>query len=243
MPICSRRRSRSRGGRLASISRRVGGPTSSTASTRAAITSTRCACRRCSGGRSRPRTIAAAAGRTDRSRSSATRFWQRRFGGSADVIGRTQTIDRVPFTIVGVMPPDFFGTDVGSRSDVILPIGTEPLMRGRDSAARSRNHVVAAGDGAAEGRSDHRVGRAGVARRPAANPRGDDARPTRAPRRGRVTSRRRSACSRPPAAHRRCAARYRQPILAIMTVVALVLLIACANIANLFLARGVSAPP
>ena len=60
-------------------------------------------------------------------------FWQRRFGGSADVIGKPQTIDRVPFTIVGVMPPDFFGTDVGSRSDVILPIGTEPLMRGRDS--------------------------------------------------------------------------------------------------------------
>src|SRR5437773_2507124 len=31
-------------------------------------------------------------------------FWQRRFGGSRDAIGRTQTIDRVPFTIVGVMP-------------------------------------------------------------------------------------------------------------------------------------------
>jgi ABC-type antimicrobial peptide transport system permease subunit len=60
-------------------------------------------------------------------------FWQRRFGGSPDVVGKTQTIDRVPFTIVGVMPPEFFGTDVGTRSDVILPIGTEPLMRGRDS--------------------------------------------------------------------------------------------------------------
>ena len=43
-------------------------------------------------------------------------FWQRRFSGSAAVIGKTQSIDRVPFTIVGVMPPDFFGTDVGSRS-------------------------------------------------------------------------------------------------------------------------------
>jgi putative ABC transport system permease protein len=41
-------------------------------------------------------------------------LWQRRYGGAADVIGRTQTIDRVPFTIVGVMPPDFFGTDVAA---------------------------------------------------------------------------------------------------------------------------------
>src|SRR5258708_6357147 len=60
-------------------------------------------------------------------------FWQKRFGRSPDVIGKTQTVDRVPFTIVGVLPPGFFGTDVGSRSDIILPIGTEPLMRGRDS--------------------------------------------------------------------------------------------------------------
>src|SRR5262245_6087230 len=60
-------------------------------------------------------------------------FWQRRFGGAGDVVGRTQTIDRVPFTIVGVMPPEFFGTDVGTMADVILPIGTEPLLRGRDS--------------------------------------------------------------------------------------------------------------
>src|SRR5262245_38030631 len=61
-------------------------------------------------------------------------LWQRRFNGALDVVGRTQTIDRVPFTIVGVMPEHFFGTDVGTRSDVIVPIGTEPLMRGRDSA-------------------------------------------------------------------------------------------------------------
>src|SRR5437773_7187230 len=61
-------------------------------------------------------------------------FWQRRFGGAADVVGRTQTIDRVPFTIIGVMPPDFFGTDVGSISDVILPIGAEGVIRGQDSA-------------------------------------------------------------------------------------------------------------
>ncbi len=36
-------------------------------------------------------------------------FWQRRFGGAPDTIGRTLTIERVPYTIVGVTPPGFFG--------------------------------------------------------------------------------------------------------------------------------------
>src|SRR6266542_3101281 len=40
-------------------------------------------------------------------------FWQRIFGGSADAIGRTLRLDSVPFTIVGVMPPEFFGPEVG----------------------------------------------------------------------------------------------------------------------------------
>ena len=34
-------------------------------------------------------------------------LWQRRYGGSRDVIGRRLTIGERPFTIVGVMPPDF----------------------------------------------------------------------------------------------------------------------------------------
>jgi putative ABC transport system permease protein len=33
-------------------------------------------------------------------------LWQRRFGGSPDVIGRRVTLSRLPFTIVGVIPPD-----------------------------------------------------------------------------------------------------------------------------------------
>ena len=40
-------------------------------------------------------------------------FWQRRFGGAGDVIGRSLIVERVPFTIVGVTPPQFFGVDVG----------------------------------------------------------------------------------------------------------------------------------
>jgi len=55
-------------------------------------------------------------------------FWQRRFGGAPDAIGRTLTIEQAPFTIVGVTPQSFFGTDVGRTFDVMIPIGDEPLM-------------------------------------------------------------------------------------------------------------------
>lgn len=57
-------------------------------------------------------------------------LWQRRFNGAVDVIGRSLIVERVPFTIVGVMPPEFFGVDVGRTFDVAIPIGTEPLIRG-----------------------------------------------------------------------------------------------------------------
>lgn len=34
-------------------------------------------------------------------------FWQRRFGGARDIIGRTITLDREPWLVIGVMPPSF----------------------------------------------------------------------------------------------------------------------------------------
>src|SRR5262245_60433465 len=60
-------------------------------------------------------------------------FWQRRFGGAADAIGRTLTFDGVPFAIVGVMRPEFSGPEIGRSFDVIVPIATEPLVRRHDS--------------------------------------------------------------------------------------------------------------
>lgn len=55
-------------------------------------------------------------------------FWERRFGAEPDAIGRTLAIEGVPFTIVGVMPPRFFGPNVGETFDVMLPLETEPLI-------------------------------------------------------------------------------------------------------------------
>ncbi|HEY3885503.1 MAG TPA: ABC transporter permease, partial [Vicinamibacterales bacterium] len=55
-------------------------------------------------------------------------FWRSRFGGSPDAIGAELTIERVPFRIVGVLPPSFFGVEVGRSFDVLLPIETWSLL-------------------------------------------------------------------------------------------------------------------
>jgi putative ABC transport system permease protein len=64
-------------------------------------------------------------------------FWQRQFSGSASAIGSTVTLENVPFTVVGITPPDFFGADVGRAFDVIVPLGTEPLVNRGESRIES----------------------------------------------------------------------------------------------------------
>lgn len=60
-------------------------------------------------------------------------YWQRRFGGNAAIVGRLIRLKHVPLTIIGVAPPGFFGEVVGARADVWAPMMMEPaLMPGRD---------------------------------------------------------------------------------------------------------------
>ena len=61
------------------------------------------------------------------------RLWQQRFDGAHDIVGRQLTVQRIPFTIVGVMPPGFFGPDVGRMTDVMLPFAAEPLIGAAES--------------------------------------------------------------------------------------------------------------
>jgi predicted permease len=55
-------------------------------------------------------------------------FWQRRFGGRADVIGRPIVLREGAFQIVGVAPAGFFGETVGQRPDAWMPLVMQPVI-------------------------------------------------------------------------------------------------------------------
>ncbi len=49
-------------------------------------------------------------------------YWQSAFAGNPAVLGRTLVVNGKPLTIAGVAPRDFFGTTVGSRPQIFVPI-------------------------------------------------------------------------------------------------------------------------
>lgn len=51
-------------------------------------------------------------------------YWQKRFGGSAGAVGTTFVLDATQFTIVGVMPRGYRGLQPGTTSDYVLPMTT-----------------------------------------------------------------------------------------------------------------------
>jgi predicted permease len=53
------------------------------------------------------------------------RYWQRRFAGDQNVVGRVLEMQGRSFTIVGVTPPEFFGTQPGRHVDVTAPLGAQ----------------------------------------------------------------------------------------------------------------------
>src|SRR6185503_14261541 len=60
-------------------------------------------------------------------------FWQREFGGDPNVIGRKITLSDKPFEIIGVTPASFFGLEVGRTFDVALPICADAVIAGKNS--------------------------------------------------------------------------------------------------------------
>ncbi len=54
--------------------------------------------------------------------------WLTRYGGDPGVIGRTITLERVPMTVIGVTPSWFFGTEVSRSFEVAVPLSLQPRM-------------------------------------------------------------------------------------------------------------------
>jgi len=170
------------------------------------------------------------------------RYWQRRFDGASDAIGKVVTIDGVRFTIVGVSPPEFNGVlEFGEGADVTIPVHTDALIQptnlsvgkpalwwlrimvrlqpgvGRERAQRHMDPIYQQSVVDAW-KADPESGKRATAGSPNVYPHlmlinGAQ---------GDAFARR----------------RYRRPLGLLMGVVGLVLLIACINVANLLLARN-----
>lgn len=66
-------------------------------------------------------------------------LWQRHFDGSPTVLGRTIHVDGYPLTIVGVTPEEFTGTIAGVGPSVYVPLGTWAYVKG--FALENRSHT------------------------------------------------------------------------------------------------------
>jgi putative ABC transport system permease protein len=164
-------------------------------------------------------------------------FWQRHYGGAADALGKPLLVERIPFTVIGVMPPAFFGSDVGRAFDVAVPLGDEPLIRGKETALdRRSNWWLTVMLRLKSGQTIDAANAALRAVQPAIR---ENAMPQDWLPRLQATFLK-EPFTVVPAANGASSlrVRYQRPLLTILVVVALVLLVACANIANLLLARA-----
>ena len=161
-------------------------------------------------------------------------FWQREWGGRDDVIGARLVLNDRPFSIVGVTPPEFTGLEVGKTFDIALPVCTRALwgypLERRDlwslivhgrlkpdwTLTRAAAHVKAISPALFE----------------AAAPTGYGANSMRTWHNFRLTAE--------PGGRgvSRLRKDYQTSLWLLLGITALVLLIACANLANLLLARA-----
>lgn len=64
---------------------------------------------------------------------------QQRFGGTRDALGQPILIDNVAFLVIGVAPPEFFGVDPAAAPDIFLPMHTNALMDGAEASRSYSN--------------------------------------------------------------------------------------------------------
>jgi predicted permease len=60
-------------------------------------------------------------------------YWQREFGGQATVLRQRVLLNGLSFEVIGVVAPSFFGLDVGRRFDIALPLCADAMFRPANS--------------------------------------------------------------------------------------------------------------
>ncbi|MGH7506940.1 MAG: ABC transporter permease, partial [Longimicrobiales bacterium] len=167
-------------------------------------------------------------------------FWRSEYGGDIGVVGRTIELEGTPFEIIGVAPNGFHGAQVGTDPQVYVPLCSEEAMRGEGSILDRRDtwwlQVM--------GRRETDVTMAQLGARLAAIAPASFA--ATVPQDGWGESERQAYLAQSffvlPAATgvSMLRDRYTGALVILMAGVGLVLLIACANVANLLLARAAS---
>jgi predicted permease len=170
------------------------------------------------------------------------RYWRNRFGADPSIIGGAITLNRVPFTVIGITPPEFSGIAVGSSPDIWVPLHaldllkpdskrwTDPLSSAWMQIAGRRRPAISRGLAQAELDVIHRQFLA--QQLPISQFSGLET-VQRFVYEGRLVL-------RPAASGMSSGLRdsYEFPLRLLMCVTGIVLLVACANIANLLLARA-----
>ncbi|HEV2248685.1 MAG TPA: ABC transporter permease [Terriglobia bacterium] len=166
------------------------------------------------------------------------RTWQTHFGSDTSVIGSTFVINMVPYTVVGIAPPGFFGDTLRSDPpDFWLPLASEPVLNGPNSILKNPAlHWL------------HVIGRLKPGARPAAVQsevttelqRWLGAQPDLTAYERTQLSKQRIVIGPGGEGVASMQDQVHDGLRLLMIIAGLVLLIACANIANLLMARGAS---
>ncbi|MCG8466852.1 MAG: ABC transporter permease [Gemmatimonadetes bacterium] len=164
-------------------------------------------------------------------------FWQREYGGAVDAIGRTLTLNGHPFEIIGVAGEGFGGIHVGRSAGIFAPFCTLETLRPDRDILDSRGTWFVNVFGRT--RPGETAGEAQAALAGAAREVFDSTVPTHWTREEQQMFRdQRLAVLSAPTGRSIVRGQYRTSLYTLLVVVGVVLLIACANVAQLLLARA-----
>ena len=164
-------------------------------------------------------------------------FWQRAYGGDAGALGQKLSLDSRPFEIIGVVSPGFTGVEVGKTFDVAVPLCAEPWVSGERNRTTKRDHWWLAIIGRLKpGSSLERA----VANARAISPQvfENTVPPNYRPDNAKWYAQYKLTADPAGSGVSLLRKRYSEPLWLLLGIAGLVLMIACANLANLMLARA-----